>query len=81
MSTFELIEFKFDPDDFNLQLEDEFLIAKLTNEINAVDDPAILKQAALKLLQLAVHRQAVIRSLCGRLANLEADTIKRYYEE
>jgi len=81
MSTFELIEFKFDPDDFNLQLEDEFLIAKLTNEINAVDDPAILKQAALKLLQLAVQRQAAIRSLCGRLANLEADTIKRYYEE
>jgi hypothetical protein len=81
MSTFELIEFKFDPDDFSLQLEDEFLIAKLTNEINAVSDPNILKEAALKLLNLAVHRQAVIRSLCGRLANLEADTIKRYYEE
>lgn len=81
MSTFELIEFKFDPDDFSLQLEDEFLIAKLTNEINAVDDPAILKQAALKLLQLAVHRQAVIRGLCNRLANLEADTIRTKYEE
>lgn len=81
MSTFELIEFKFDPDDFTLQLEDEFLIAKLTNEINAVDDPATLKQAALKLLQLAVHRQAVIRGLCSRLANLEADTIRTKYEE
>jgi len=81
MSTFELIEFKFDPDDFTLQLEDEFLIAKLTNEINAVEDPKVLKEAALKLLQLAVHRQAVIRGLCGRLANLEADTIRTKYEE
>ena len=81
MSKFELIEFQFDPDSFELQLEDEFLIARLTKEIEAVDDPAILQQAALKLLQLAVQRQAVIRGLCKRLANLEADNITRLYED
>ena len=81
MSTFELIEFTFDPDDFSLQLEDEFLLAKITREIEAVEDTATLKEAALKLLQLAVQRQAVIRNLCNRLANLEANTIKKLYEE
>jgi len=81
MSGFELIEFKFNPDDFNLSLEDEFLLTKLTKEIEAVDDPIVLKSAALKLLQLSVQRQAVIRSLITRLANLEADVIKTYYEE
>ena len=81
MSEFDLIEFKFDEDDFNLQLEDDFLLAKLTNEINAVEDPIVLKEAALKLLQLAVQRQAVIRNLCNRLANLEADTIRTRYKE
>ena len=81
MSGFELIEFKFNSDDFNLSLEDEFLLTKLTKEIEAVDDPIVLKSAALKLLQLSVQRQAVIRSLITRLANLEADVIKTYYEE
>ena len=81
MSGFELIEFKFNPDDFNLSLEVEFLLTKLTKEIEAVDDPIVLKSAALKLLQLSVQRQAVIRSLITRLANLEADVIKTYYEE
>jgi len=81
MSEFDLIEFKFDEDDFNLQLEDDFLLAKLTNEINAVEDPIVLKEAALKLLQLAVQRQVVIRNLCNRLANLEADTIRTRYKE
>jgi hypothetical protein len=81
MSGFELIEFKFNPDDFDLSLEDEFLMAKLTKELEAVKDPEVLRSGALKLLQLAVHRQAIIRSLITRLANLEADVIKTYYEE
>ena len=81
MSGFELIEFKFTPDDFNLSLEDEFLQAKITKELEAVTDPDVLRAGALKLLQLAVHRQAIIRSLISRLANLEADVIKTYYEE
>jgi len=81
MSKFELIEFQFDPDDFSLQLEDEFMIARLSKEIEAVDDPKVLKEAALKLLQLAVHRQAVIRGLVGRIAKLEGDAITKVYEE
>jgi len=81
MSGFQLIEFKFSPDDFSLSLEDEFLMAKLTKELEAATDPDVLRAGALKLLQLAVHRQAVIRSLVSRLANLEADVIKTYYKE
>jgi hypothetical protein len=81
MSNFELIEYQFDPDDFSLQLEDEFMIARLSKEIEAVDDPKILKEAALKLLQLAVHRQAVIRGLVGRVAKLEGDAITKVYDE
>ena len=81
MSKFELIEFQFDPDDFSLQLEDEFMIARLSKEIEAVEDPKILKEAALKLLQLAVHRQAVIRGLVGRVAKLEGDAITKVYDE
>jgi hypothetical protein len=81
MSKFELTEFQFDPDDFSLQLEDEFMIARLSKEIEAVDDPKILKEAALKLLQLAVHRQAVIRGLVGRVAKLEGDAITKVYDE
>jgi hypothetical protein len=81
MSKFELIEFEFDPDDFSLQLEDEFMIARLSKEIEAVDEAAVLKEAALKLLQLSVHRQAVIRGLVGRIAKLEGDAIMKIYEE
>ena len=81
MSKFELIEFQFDPDDFSISLEDEFLIAKLTKDIEGVDDAATLKQAALKLLNLAVHRQAVIRGLIRRISTLEAGAVSRIYEE
>ena len=81
MSSFELVEYKFNPDDFSLSLEDEFLLAKLTKELEAATDPDVLRAGALKLLQLAVQRQAVIRSLINRLSNLEADVIKTYYEE
>jgi hypothetical protein len=81
MSGFELVEYKFNPDDFSLSLEDEFLLAKITKELEAAKDPDVLRAGALKLLQLAVQRQAVIRSLINRLANLEADVIKTYYKE
>jgi len=81
MGKFELIEYPFDPDEFELSLEDDFLISKLTKDIEAVSDPVVLKEAALKLLSLAVHRQAVIRGLIRRLAHLEADTIHKLYEE
>lgn len=81
MSSFEIVEFAFDEDDFNLSLEDEFQITRLSTELDKAKDPDVLREGAKKLLQLAVQRQAVIRSLVRRLANLEADVIHRYYPD
>jgi hypothetical protein len=81
MSNFELVEIPFDSDDFQSTLEDEFLLAKLTKEIEAVRDIEQLRDGALKLLQLAVMRQGMIRGLCKRLAGLESNVIRRKYEE
>jgi hypothetical protein len=81
MSNFELVEIPFDSEDFQSTLEDEFLLAKLTKEIEAVRDIEQLREGALKLLQLAVMRQGMIRGLCKRLAGLESNVIRRKYEE
>jgi len=81
MSKFELVEIPFDSEDFQSTLEDEFLLAKLTKEIEAVRDIEQLREGALKLLQLAVMRQGMIRGLCKRLAGLESNVIRRKYEE
>lgn len=81
MSNFELIEVAFEPDDFEPTLEDEFLIARLTKELEAVTDIEQLRVGALKLLNLAVMRQGMIRGLCKRLAGLEADVIRKKYED
>jgi hypothetical protein len=78
---FDVIEVPFGPNDFESTLEDEFLITKLTNEINAVTDIEQAKAGAIKLLQLAVMRQAMIRGLVNRLANLESSTIRTRYKE
>ncbi len=81
MSNFELVEIPFDSEDFQSTLEDEFLLAKLTKEIEAVRDIEQLRDGTLKLLQLAVMRQGMIRGLCKRLAGLESNVIRRKYEE
>jgi hypothetical protein len=81
MSNFELIEVEFSPDDFSTSLEDEFLLARISNELKAVTDIEQLRVGALKLLELAVHRQAVIRGLVRRIADVEGQAIKRYYED
>jgi hypothetical protein len=81
MSNFELVEIPFGSADFQSTLEDEFLLAKLTKEIEAVRDIEQLRDGALKLLQLAVMRQGMIRGLCKRLAGLESNVIRRKYEE
>jgi hypothetical protein len=81
MSNFELVEIAFDPDDFEPTLEDEFLIARLTKELEAVTDIEQLRVGALKLLNLAVMRQGMIRGLCRRLAGLEANVIRKKYED
>lgn len=81
MSEFELIEIPFEGPDFESTLEDEFLTAKVTKEIEAVTDIEQLRVGALKLLQLAMARQATIRGLCKRLAGLESNIIRRRYED
>lgn len=81
MSNFELVEIPFEPDDFEPTLEDEFLLARLTKELEAVTDIEQLRVGALKLLNLAVMRQGMIRGLCKRLAGLEADVIRKKYED
>ena len=81
MSKFDVIEIPFDGEEFEQTLEDEFLLAKIKQEIEAVTDLEVMKQGALKLLQLAVMRQAFIRGLVRRLADLECTTIRTRYEE
>ncbi len=81
MSNFELVEIEFDPDDFSASLEDEFLLTRISNELKAVTDIEQLRVGALKLLELAVHRQAIIRGLVRRIADIEGQVIKKYYED
>jgi len=81
MPNFELIEYSFNPDDFTLSMEDEFQIARLNAELDKATDPDHLREGAKKLLQLAVGRQAVIRSLVRRLADLEMGGTRTLREE
>ncbi len=81
MSKVEITEIEFSPDDFSTSLEDEFLLTRISNELKAVTDIEQLRVGALKLLELAVHRQAVIRGLVRRIADVEGQAIKRYYED
>ena len=81
MSSFEIVEFAFEEDDFSLSLEDEFQITRLSAELDKATDTVALREGAKKLLQLAVQRQAIIRNLVRRLANLEADVIRKYYPD
>lgn len=81
MSEFELIEIPFNPDDFESTLEDEFLTAKIVQELEAEKRPDALRDGAIKLLKVAMQRQAMIRGLCKRLAALESNVIRRKYSE
>lgn len=81
MSNFELVEVPFDPDSFETTLEDQFLLTRIKNELDNVTDINQLREGAIKLLQLAVGRQAVIRGLVRRLADLESNVIRQKYED
>lgn len=81
MAKFELIEYSFDSGDYQLTMEDDFLLARIGAELDKATDPDQLREGAKKLLQLAVHRQAVIRSLVRRLADLESGAIRKLYTE
>lgn len=78
---FDLIEIPFEGEEFQQSLEDQFLLAKIKQEIANVTDLEVMKQGAVKLLELAVMRQAFIRGLVKRLATLEGNMIKTRYEE
>jgi hypothetical protein len=71
MAAFKVTEVSFEPIDFSPTLEDEFTLTAVSKEIESVKDMDQLKIAAENLLKVAVHRQAVIRGLCKRLAQIE----------
>ena len=78
---FDLVEIPFEGEEFEQSLEDKFLLAKIKQELDGVTSLAVMKEGAIKLLELAVMRQTFIRGLVRRLAKLECGTIKTRYEE
>jgi len=81
MSSFKVVELSFDPIDQTPSLEDEFTLKAVSNQIEKVQDIEELRQVSKTLLQIAIQRQAVMRGLCKRLAELETQGIvKKKYE-
>jgi hypothetical protein len=68
MSSFRLVEVSFDPIDFDPTLEDEFTLTAVSKEIENAKDIEQLRQGAMNLLKICIHRQVVIRGLAKRLA-------------
>jgi hypothetical protein len=81
MDSFEVVEVGLSPFNFESTLEDQFLVARLTKELEAATDIDQLREGAIKLLQLATMRQSVIRGLVRRLANLECSAIRTHYSD
>ena len=77
MATFEVTEVSFEPIDFSPTLEDEFTMTAVSKEIETVDDIDQLRLGAFNLLKVAMHRQAVIRGLCKRLAKIETYGVQK----
>ena len=77
---FQVIEVSFEPIDYEPSLEDEFPMTAVSKEIETVTDIEQLREGARNLLKVAMHRQAVIRGLCKRLAQIETYgvTTKQY---
>ncbi len=68
---FQLVEVSFEPIDHKPTLEDEFTMTAVSKEIETIEDIEHLREGAMNLLKLAMQRQAVIRGLCKRLAQIE----------
>lgn len=81
MDSFEVVEVGLSPSDFESTLEDQFLVARITKELETVTDINQLREGAIKLLQLAVMRQSMVRGLVRRLANLECSAIRTHYSD
>ncbi len=81
MSSFKVVELSFDPIDQTPSLEDEFTLKAVSNQIEKVQDIEELRQVSKALLHIAIQRQAVMRGLCKRLAELETQgVVKKKYE-
>jgi len=81
MSKFEIFEIPFEGNAFEQTLEDQFLLTKIKRELENVTDIEVMKQGAIKLLELAVMRQAFIRGLVNRLGALESKAIRSEHED
>lgn len=77
MSSFRLVEVSFDPIDFDPTLEDEFTLTAVSKEIENAKDIEQLRQGAMNLLKICIHRQVVIRGLAKRLAQFETHGITK----
>ena len=75
MAAFEVTEIQLEPLDVEPTLEDEFTMTAVMKEMESIKDPEVLRAGALNLLRVAMHRQAVIRGLCKRLAQIETANI------
>ena len=77
MSSFKVVELSFDPIDQTPSLEDEFTLKAVSNQIEKVQDIEELRQVSKTLLQIAIQRQAIMRGLCKRLAEIEAQGVSK----
>ena len=75
MASFEVSEIAFDPTEFAPSLEDEFTMTAVMKELESIEDIDLVKLGAVNLLKVAMHRQAIIRGLCKRLAKIETEGV------
>lgn len=67
--------------DFELTLEDKFVLVRIQNELKAATDIEQLRHGAALLLNLAVMRQAMIRGLIDRIGRCEQELMQRKTKE
>ena len=77
MSSFKVVEISFDPIEQTPSLEDEFTLKAVSNQIEKVQDIEELRQVSKTLLQIAIQRQAIMRGLCKRLAEIETQGVSK----
>ena len=77
MSSFKVVELSFEPNDQTPTLEDEFTLKAVSNQIEKVQDIEELRQGSKTLLQIAIQRQAIMRGLCKRLAEIETQGVSK----
>ena len=71
MSSFQLIELAFDPEDTKPTLEDDLTLTVVGRDIDKLDDVDHLKIVSKQLLKIIMSKEAMMRGLCKRLVELE----------